>query len=113
LANTPTKRCAETHPDNTDDFIVRFARCARTNITLRVSGRRARKGLLACWHKTHIQRNARRLSCFAPLLRTQNAETAKDKKGRRVARGEVHEQGGMCWYYTDPSRTQGFWDYCR
>jgi len=20
---------------------------------------------------------------------------------------------GMCWYYTDPSRTQGFWDYCR
>jgi hypothetical protein len=20
---------------------------------------------------------------------------------------------GMCWYYTDPPRTQGFWDYCR
>lgn len=20
---------------------------------------------------------------------------------------------GMCWYYTDASRTQGFWDYCR
>jgi hypothetical protein len=19
---------------------------------------------------------------------------------------------GMCWYYTDPTRTQGFWDYC-
>ena len=19
---------------------------------------------------------------------------------------------GMCWYYTDPGRTQGFWDYC-
>ena len=19
---------------------------------------------------------------------------------------------GMCWYYTDASRTQGFWDYC-
>ena len=19
---------------------------------------------------------------------------------------------GMCWYYTDPSRTQGFWDTC-
>ena len=19
---------------------------------------------------------------------------------------------GMCWYYTDPSRTQGFWDSC-
>lgn len=19
---------------------------------------------------------------------------------------------GMCWYYTDPSRTQGFWDNC-
>ena len=19
---------------------------------------------------------------------------------------------GLCWYYTDPSRTQGFWDYC-
>ena len=19
---------------------------------------------------------------------------------------------GMCWYYTDPSRRQGFWDYC-
>lgn len=19
---------------------------------------------------------------------------------------------GMCWYYTDPSRMQGFWDYC-
>jgi hypothetical protein len=19
---------------------------------------------------------------------------------------------GMCWSYTDPSRTQGFWDYC-
>ena len=19
---------------------------------------------------------------------------------------------GMCWYYNDPSRTQGFWDYC-
>ena len=20
---------------------------------------------------------------------------------------------GMCWYYTDPSQTQGFWDYCQ
>jgi hypothetical protein len=20
---------------------------------------------------------------------------------------------GMCWYYTDMSRTQGFWDYCQ
>lgn len=20
---------------------------------------------------------------------------------------------GMCWYYTDPTRTQGFWDYCK
>ena len=20
---------------------------------------------------------------------------------------------GMCWYYNDPSRTSGFWDYCR
>ena len=20
---------------------------------------------------------------------------------------------GMCWYYTDPSRMQGFWDYCQ
>jgi hypothetical protein len=20
---------------------------------------------------------------------------------------------GMCWYYTDPSRRQGFWDYCK
>lgn len=20
---------------------------------------------------------------------------------------------GMCWYYTDSSKTQGFWDYCR
>ena len=20
---------------------------------------------------------------------------------------------GMCWYYNDPSRTQGFWDYCQ
>jgi hypothetical protein len=20
---------------------------------------------------------------------------------------------GACWYYTDPSRRQGFWDYCR
>jgi hypothetical protein len=20
---------------------------------------------------------------------------------------------GMCWYYTDPSRTKGFWDYCQ
>jgi hypothetical protein len=19
---------------------------------------------------------------------------------------------GMCWFYTDPGRTQGFWDYC-
>ena len=19
---------------------------------------------------------------------------------------------GMCWYYTDPGRSQGFWDYC-
>jgi hypothetical protein len=19
---------------------------------------------------------------------------------------------GMCWYYTDPSCTQGFWNYC-
>ncbi|MGH6641833.1 MAG: hypothetical protein ACRED3_03955, partial [Bradyrhizobium sp.] len=19
---------------------------------------------------------------------------------------------GMCWYYTDPGKTQGFWDYC-
>jgi hypothetical protein len=19
---------------------------------------------------------------------------------------------GYCWYYTDPSRTQGFWDAC-
>jgi hypothetical protein len=32
------------HPENTDDFIVRFARCARPNITLRVSGRRAGSG---------------------------------------------------------------------
>ena len=44
LANTPTKRCAGMHPENTDDFIVRFARCVRSNITLRVSGRRARRG---------------------------------------------------------------------
>ena len=21
-------------------------------------------------------------------------------------------QPGLCWYYTDPSRRQGFWDYC-
>ena len=21
-------------------------------------------------------------------------------------------QTGLCWYYTDPSRTQGFWDAC-
>ncbi len=21
-------------------------------------------------------------------------------------------QPGLCWYYTDPSRTQGFWDAC-
>jgi len=21
-------------------------------------------------------------------------------------------QAGLCWYYTDPSRTQGFWDAC-
>jgi len=21
-------------------------------------------------------------------------------------------QPGLCWYYTDPSRTQGFWDVC-
>ena len=21
-------------------------------------------------------------------------------------------QGGLCWYYTDPSRRQGFWDFC-
>ena len=20
---------------------------------------------------------------------------------------------GMCWYYTGPSRTEGFWDYCQ
>jgi hypothetical protein len=20
---------------------------------------------------------------------------------------------GYCWYYTDPSRTQGFWDVCQ
>jgi hypothetical protein len=20
---------------------------------------------------------------------------------------------GYCWYYTDPSRRQGFWDVCR
>ena len=25
--------------------------------------------------------------------------------------GAAHAPG-MCWYYTDPSRTQGFWDYC-
>jgi hypothetical protein len=20
---------------------------------------------------------------------------------------------GLCWYYTGPTRTQGFWDYCQ
>ncbi|MEK9283031.1 hypothetical protein MTR72_25950 [Bradyrhizobium sp. ISRA442] len=24
----------------------------------------------------------------------------------------VAPAAGMCWYYTDPSRTQAFWDYC-
>ena len=30
-----------------------------------------------------------------------------------AAIGMVTAATGMCWYYTDPSRTQGFWDYCR
>lgn len=34
-----------------------------------------------------------------------------------VAAGAAYAYGsppapGMCWYYTDMSRTQGFWDYC-
>jgi hypothetical protein len=34
-----------------------------------------------------------------------------------VAAGAAYAYGtppapGMCWYYTDPSRSQGFWDYC-
>ena len=34
-----------------------------------------------------------------------------------VAAGAAYAYGsppapGMCWYYTDPTRTQGFWDYC-
>jgi len=34
-----------------------------------------------------------------------------------VAAGAAYAYGtppapGMCWYYTDMTRTQGFWDYC-
>jgi hypothetical protein len=29
-----------------------------------------------------------------------------------VAWAGVAPAPGMCWYYSDPSRTQGFWDYC-
>lgn len=30
-----------------------------------------------------------------------------------AARAGAAPAPGMCWYYTDPSRTQGFWDYCQ
>jgi hypothetical protein len=30
-----------------------------------------------------------------------------------AARARSIPAPGMCWYYTDPSRTQGFWDYCQ
>ncbi|RBP15611.1 hypothetical protein DFR50_108168 [Roseiarcus fermentans] len=29
-----------------------------------------------------------------------------------VAYASAPPQPGLCWYYTDPSRTQGFWDAC-
>jgi hypothetical protein len=32
--------------------------------------------------------------------------------GAAVAYAGAAPAPGMCWYYTDPSRTQGFWDYC-
>jgi hypothetical protein len=32
--------------------------------------------------------------------------------GAAVAYAGAAPAPGMCWYYTDPSRTQGFWDAC-
>ena len=33
---------------------------------------------------------------------------------RPQQRGPDRRQGpGLCWYYTDPSRRQGFWDACQ
>jgi hypothetical protein len=32
--------------------------------------------------------------------------------GAAVAYAGAAPAPGMCWYYTDPSRTQGFWDTC-
>jgi hypothetical protein len=32
--------------------------------------------------------------------------------GAAVAYAGAPPAPGMCWYYTDPSRTQGFWDTC-
>jgi hypothetical protein len=32
--------------------------------------------------------------------------------GAAVAYAGSPPAPGMCWYYTDPSRTQGFWDTC-
>lgn len=31
---------------------------------------------------------------------------------RTVVRGGAVPAPGYCWYYTDPGRTQGFWDVC-
>ena len=35
-----------------------------------------------------------------------------DRRDRRGMGGSPPAPG-MCWYYTDPSQTQGFWDYCQ
>lgn len=32
--------------------------------------------------------------------------------GAAVAYAGAAPAPGMCWYYTDPTRTQGFWDTC-
>jgi hypothetical protein len=32
--------------------------------------------------------------------------------GTAVAWAGAAPAPGYCWYYTDPSRTQGFWDVC-
>ena len=53
--------------------------------------------------------------------RTGGLRAARSRPARRlgfvsaataVAWAGAAPAPGMCWYYTDASRTQGFWDYC-
>jgi len=58
------------------------------------------------WAKTRQARQATERHLNQQILASATAATAAAWAGAAPA-------PGMCWYYTDPSRTQGFWDYCQ